>query len=128
MGFGRGTAPASLFYHKGSGVTIMVHGNDFFGFGTSDRLHQFQDDMTKTFECKIERAGWGWGREEELRILGRVLTLDDRGATVEADPALLEECIAAMDLVGANGFRSVHVRRNRAEKGGMGRKGDRRRI
>ena len=45
-----------------------------------------------------------------MRILGRVLSSDDHGATVEANPAFLEECTAALDLVGANGVATPTVK------------------
>ena len=88
----------------------MVHGDEFFGFGPTDKLDDFEAGMNEAYGCKVKRAGWGRGRDRELRILVRVLTLDDRGASVEADQALLEECISALDSVGSNAVNTLVVK------------------
>ena len=56
--------------------------------------------MLEHYEIESKEAGWATGMPRALTILGRVFKLDDDGAPLEADPALLEESLIAFGLVG----------------------------
>ena len=49
----------------------------------------------------MQRLGWAKGRCRQARVLGRVITLQEGGAIIEPDPALLEEVVHLLGLEGA---------------------------
>ena len=91
----------SLFHFPSRELAVMVHGDDFFATGLQDQVEWYEQKMRDLYEVKCKGVGWAGGMGRELTILGRVLRLDDEGATLEADPALLDECMSALDLEGA---------------------------
>ena len=54
--------------------------------------------MSNAYEIKSQRLGWRKGLDKQARILGRIITLDETGLYLEADPALIEGAIESMDL------------------------------
>ena len=58
LGFRRGQGSACLFRKEDLEVTMMVHGEDFFGFGTASNLDKVQPELENIYECKVKRAGW----------------------------------------------------------------------
>ena len=79
----------------------MVHGDDFVAVGKKGALDQLQSFLESIYESKVQRLGWGKGKSREARVLGRIITLTPEGATLGADPALLEEVLHLLNLSGA---------------------------
>ena len=65
----------------------------------------------------MQRLGWAKGRAREARVLGRIITLGEEGAMLEADPALLEEVVHALGLSGASSVVTPAVKSEGGESG-----------
>ena len=72
-------------------MRALVHGDDFVPVGKKKMLDKLQAHLEGEYECKVQRLGWTRGMSREARIFGRIITLTDDGAMIEADPALLEK-------------------------------------
>ena len=70
--------------------------------GRRSELDRLQEHLEWAYECKVQRLGWSKGRGREARILGRIINLTTHGATIEPDPALLEEVVHELKLEGAS--------------------------
>ena len=112
-----GPGSPCLFLDAAAQVKLLVHGDDFVGIGRSKALDEFQRNLEARYECKTQRLGWRKEVASEARVLGRIITLDDSGATIEADPALLEEAVHQLGLTDAS---SVNTPGARTEYFGQG--------
>ena len=110
LGFTRGTSSACIFYHREHDIVLMVHGDDFFAVGGRSKLDTLEAGLRDQYECKTQRLGWSKGRCREAGVLGKTITLDADGLTVEADPALIDEAINGMDLRSANAVTTPAVK------------------
>ena len=97
-GYRKGKASPCVFAHSDTGVRALVHGDDFVVVGRKSRLDELEALLTGHYEAKVQRLGWRGGRQREARFLGRVLRLTDAGATLEPDPALLEEAVHLLGI------------------------------
>ena len=75
-------------------------GDDFVAVGRRIGFDKLQATLESAYEIKAERLGWSKGRQREGRVLGRVIRLAAEGATLESDPALLEEAVHRLGLRG----------------------------
>ena len=97
-GYRRGAASPCQFYNPSNGVRVVVHGDDFVGVGSRAGLDELEATLRAAYECVVQRLGWRDGRLRQARILGRILTLHEGGADLEADPVLIETAVAAYGL------------------------------
>ena len=76
-----------------------MHGDDFTALGSPDALNKFEEGMQKSFECKLKgRLGLGPSDCKEMRVLNRIVRVNDHGLLYEADPRHAEMLIKAFDL------------------------------
>ena len=86
-GFNRGRASPVSFYHPGRELWCVVHGDDFTFKGHDDDLDFAAGILREEYELKIRgRLGSGPGDCKEMDILGRIIKLESRGCTWQADP------------------------------------------
>ena len=103
MGFIRGQANPCCFKHPSSGLTLVVHGDDFTCVGSSEHLSWYETQLAKAFEIKIRgRMGESKGRDREMRMLSKIVRLDSSGLSIEADPRHEEILIKALGLEDSN--------------------------
>ena len=77
-----------------------MHGDDFTFLGTDDRLDWVTEEIKKVFEIKIRgRLGVGC-KDTEIKILNRIVRIDDQGLRYEADPRQAEKVIGELELSG----------------------------
>ena len=87
MGFTSGITSPCCFEHKERNIAVVVHGADFTALGTDPNLNWYEAEMARHFEIKIRGPlGEGCARDNELRILNRVVRVTPDGLTSEADP------------------------------------------
>ena len=98
LGFRKGSSSPCSFYHAARGLKLAVHGDDFVIEGQLKELLTLREQLAKEFEIKWEILGSGEGQVRQLRLLNRVLTLEDGCITWEADPRHLEVLVESLGL------------------------------
>ena len=99
LGFHRGLASASVFFHQGRNIRCVVHGDDFTFQGSRAQLEWIQARMEEVFLCKVEGImGSGVGELKEARILNRVIRWGKDGIKYEADPRHVEYLVRDLSL------------------------------
>ena len=100
LGFIKGKACATCFYHPLRQLRCLVHGDDFLFSGKVADLEWVKAEMKRTILFKDGgRLGPDQGEVRELRCLNRVLRWTARGLELEADPRHAEILAA---LLGDN--------------------------
>lgn len=87
MAFLTGVSKPCIFYSVKREVMVVVHGADFTKLGLDRDIDWFEDKLHESFEIKIRgRLGEGCNSPRDLRILERVVSVDESGLSYEADP------------------------------------------
>jgi hypothetical protein len=99
LGFEQGVASPCCFKHPKWNVSVVVHGDDFTALGTPEGLDLYESGMCKAFECKLKgRLGRGENDLKEMRVLNRIVRIDDYGLRYEADPRHVELLARSLNL------------------------------
>ena len=78
---------------------VVVHGDVFTAVGSPEALDQYEVGMQKSFDCKLKgRLGTDPGDCKEMRVLNRIVRINDKGLLYEADPRHAEMIIKAFHL------------------------------
>ena len=56
-GYVQGRSNPCLFHNKASGVSVMVHGDDFVGVGPNHHLDKLKSTLEEKYRIKTERLG-----------------------------------------------------------------------
>ena len=87
LGFTRGRACATCFYHRDRQLRCLVHGDDFLFSGSDANLDWVKTKLAKDILFKDGgRLGGGANDQKEIRCLNRVLRWTPAGFELEADP------------------------------------------
>ena len=100
-GYVQGKANPCLFFHKGKGVSVMVHGDDFIAVGPGQRLGHLKETLENKYKIKTEQLGCGEGMQEEVRILNKIVRQTSAGIELEADPRHAEIVVKELGLKDA---------------------------
>ena len=118
MGFRRGDASPCCFVHDEKGISLVVHGDDFTALGVDESLNWYETELAKHFELKLRgRLGNDKGDVQEMRILNRIIRLDESGIRYEADPRQTEILIKSLGLTGSKPVISPGVKNHDEEPG-----------
>ena len=99
IGFQTGVSNPCVFFHPARNISIVVHGDDFTALATDDQLDWYEDQLKKSFEIKIRgRLGEGCTGAQEIRILNRIVAVDELGLRYEADPRHGDLLFSSLDL------------------------------
>ena len=99
MGFRRGLANPCCFYHPEKHISLVVHGDDFTALEPRDSLLWYEKGLAQSVELKLKgRLGEAADCDKEVRVLTRVVRIDDEGISMEADPRHVEMLIQAAGL------------------------------
>ena len=99
MGFARGKASPSCFFHRIRDLRCVVHGDDFSFCGLEKDLDWATQRMEQLFLCKVVGTLGGDEHDmQELRVLNRVFRWENWGISYQADPRHLE--ILERDVLG----------------------------
>ena len=104
-GYKRGIANPCLFVNASEKVSLMVHGDDFVAVGPEAGVRKLHEALEKAYKVKAQVMGNDDGDDRELRVLNRVIRLDEKGYRLEADPRHAEQVIRDLGLEGASGSR-----------------------
>ena len=99
FGFQRGASAATVFWHPGFDVSLVVHGDDFTALGPKVKLREFEDLMKEWYVIKTRGIlGPEPQDDKEITILNRKLRWSEGKITYEADPRIVENILRAMGL------------------------------
>ena len=101
-GFAKGVASPCRFWHSEWQVRLLVHGDDFFAVGPMGGLENFKGLMESTYDCKIDCIGIGKNDAKQLRVLGRVITINEDGVSYECDQRHAESVCHHLGVEGGN--------------------------
>ena len=105
LGVVKGLSSPCCFYHRGRGLRIALHGDDFVVEGCIDELMQLRGELAGGCEIKWGIFGRDYGQIWQLRLLNRTLTLDDTCLTWDADPIHLDVIVEALGSHGGRGLK-----------------------
>ena len=110
-GFVAGASNPCIFYHATRDLSVVVHGDDFTALGSDKNLDWYEAKLAESFELKIRgRLGEGCTGPQQIRILNRIVTLDDTGLTYEADPRHVDLLLSSLGLTAANSSATPGVK------------------
>ena len=111
MGFVTGVSNPCTFYHPIRNIQIVVHGDDFTTLGVDSDLDWYESELKKSFEIKVRgRLGVGLPEPQEIRILNRIVRLDEDGLTYEADPRHSDLLLSSLDMAECTGAATPGVK------------------
>ena len=103
IGFTSGVASPCCFFHKGRGLSVVVHGDDITTLGIDKDLTWLEQELGKSFELKNRgRIGIDQAGDNDIRILNRVAIVSDKGVSYEADPRHVDIILNSLGLSAAN--------------------------
>ena len=79
-----------FFHHPDRYLWTLVHGDDYCTAGASQDLHWLQSELSKKYEIKTQRIGFGNDEKgvpkvQEGQMLNRVVRVSDKGWEYESD-------------------------------------------
>ena len=87
MGFTQGISNPCVFHHRAWGLALVAHGDDFTTLGPDWALDRYERKMQEAFDVELRgRLGIGPNDVRELKLLNRIIKVDEEGLTYEADP------------------------------------------
>ena len=99
MRFRTGVSSPCIFYHAERELMVVVHGDDFTTLGLDEDIDWFEGKLQESFEIKIRgRLGEGCKGPQEIRILNRVVSIDESGLSYEADPRHCDLLMSSLAL------------------------------
>ena len=99
MGFRKGVAAPTVFYHPEKEVRCVVHGDDFTFTGERETLRGIAGRMKQTYELKVRGiVGDEPEDDKEIVILNRTLRWKERGIEYEADNKHVKEILRHFNL------------------------------
>ena len=98
IGFRRGKAFPSVFFHVGRKIRLLVHGDDYMLSGFEEDLTWFEAELSKAFDIKTQRIGGEKDCKEEGKVLNRVIRQTSSGWELEADPRHAEMVLDELEV------------------------------
>ena len=94
----------------------VVHGDDFTCLGSDAHLDWYESELAVNFEIKIRgRLGVGCTGDNEIRILNRIVRVDEKGLFYEADPRHVDLIAESMGITTANSVVTPGVKNGDSE-------------
>ena len=111
IGFLTGKSNPCTFYHPERDMSIVVHGDDFTTLANDTDMDWYEGELKKSFEIKIRgRLGLGCPGPQEIKILNRIVSVDESGLTYEADPRHTDLLMSSLNLSSANASATPGVK------------------
>ena len=97
--FSRRKSSPCVFYHKARQLMVVRHGDDFTALGAKKGLDWYEGILSAAFEIgNYVRMGEAPEDAKQVRILNRILTLDESGLRYEADPRHAERLARPLNV------------------------------
>ena len=97
-GFERTRACTCTFRHHERDIDLMVHGDDFVSTGDGDDLVWLKGIFEAKFEISTNTIGHEPQDEKQLKVLNRIITVEEHGYTYEPDARHAEVIIRDLGL------------------------------
>ena len=85
-GFTRGVGHPAVFHHAERDIVTLVHGDDYVSAGAYADLDWLEAQLAAAYEIQTQRLGLKSGWERQGKVLNRVVSCDENGWRLEADP------------------------------------------
>ena len=108
LGFLQGRASSCLFYHPLKDIRLEVHGDDFVSVARALDIKWLHERFREAWKCKFCATLSSSG--QSVRILGRLLSREASGYSLEADPRHAEIIINSLGLKNAKGLSTAGVK------------------
>ncbi|CAE7525656.1 unnamed protein product [Symbiodinium natans] len=108
LGFLQGRASSCLFYHPHKDIRLEVHGDDFVSVARALDIKWLHERFREMWKCKFCATLSSPG--QSVRILGRLLSRENSGYSLEADPRHAEILISSLGLKNAKGLSTPGVK------------------
>ena len=77
----------------------MIHGDDFTALGARADLEWYEEGLRQVFEVVVKgRLGEAADCDKEVRVLNRIVRIDEQGVKYEADPRHAEMLVQSGGL------------------------------
>ena len=83
LGFEECKVTTGVFTHRVRDLRLVVHVDVFPASGEKGDLIWFKEEFAKTYELKVQVAGWESGDEKKLSFLGRTIRTTPDGVELE---------------------------------------------
>ena len=85
LGFTECLRTTGVYFHRDRDLRVVTHVDDFLVAGEYPHLKWLRGELEKTYELKVQLAGWQSGDNRELSFLGRTIRLLPSGVELEGD-------------------------------------------
>ena len=92
-GYSRGIADPCSFYNSKTGVSVMVHGDDFLAVGLKSCTKHLEENSQAAYKVKVQVMGDETGECSEIRVLNRISRWTTTGCKIEAEPRHAERVV-----------------------------------
>ena len=92
-GFRKGRASPCHFFHEEWQARVLVHGDDFVIVGAEADAKLAEAVVARAYPCVCETLGPGPEHVRELTAIGRRITWEEDGVSVQIDPKYLSEAL-----------------------------------
>lgn len=97
-GFKCGIGRPSVFVHMAKSIATLVHGDDYVSSGPVENLEWRDAQLGASCGIQIQKLGMQPGWEKQGTVLNRVVTCDEAGWKLEADPRHAELIIEQLGV------------------------------
>ena len=98
-----------MFLHAARDICTIVHGDDYVSSGADADLVWMEGELAKSYEIKTQRLGPQNGWEKQGKVLNRIVSCNDDGWSIEADPRHAELVVEQLGVEGARAVASAGV-------------------
>ena len=109
IGFVRGTGHPSVFWHPVRKICTIVHGDDYVSSALPADLEWLKLELEKSYEIKTQKLGMSKGWDREGKVLNRIVSCDETGWSIEADPRHAELVVEQLGIETARAVVSPGI-------------------
>ena len=98
-----------MFWHPTRAIRTLVHGDDYVSGGDPEELEWLETELAKEYEIQTQKIGFGKDKQEEGKVLNRIIRCTESGWELEADPRHAELVIEQLGVDAEKGVISPGV-------------------
>jgi len=98
LGFEECRRTSGVYIHRVRDLRVVTHVDDFLVAGEIQHLKWLREELEKTYDLKVQIAGWQPGDSRELSFLGRTIRLTNSGIELEGDDRHVEGLIEEWNM------------------------------
>ena len=121
LGFTECKVTSGVYYHAERDLRVVTHVDVFLVAGEVHHLVWLRKELEKTYELKVQVAGWEAGDSRELSFLGRTIRLSASGIELEGDDKHVVGLIDEWDMKECSPVSTPYVKPPAHETSAEGR-------